>query len=458
MDFSPTPGETYTWYMQAWNYAGTSDQNSGVDFTFDPTAKPAAPTAISPAETISTVPSNFVCNPTSAALEYHVVVTGPSGVVQDKWYSPKNPYATCSVPFTFLPIPGVPYSWYVEARNPAGTSDPSSPIEFTFIPTERPRFPTGELPRGILTKSPQKFRWGTIAEALEYRLLVIGPSGAVHDAWYSGADAYCGQSTCSVSLNLPIVPDEYYTWYLQARNAVGTSDQNSGIDFLYSPRTVLYGLLFDTDQRNSTAGSMQREPTAEPMEINNLATSTKTNSAAAAGQNGENSTSVPAQAIPLDDGSVYLQGNTDTSSESTIPDKNIPQSDGMLVSQSVESNSNFTPFTLSEPESSKIFSRSLIYPGVSTNTLICKLPRAETGPRYSSADFGPFSTQSPVLGSKQKQPNSVGQIETKGPVSTSEPKISGDELPVSSVTSADNKFSNWMHWFEKIVSFLGIGR
>lgn len=127
-----------------------------------------------------------------------------------------------------------------------------------------PHFPTVVSPRGVVASTPEKFIWGYVEDAHNYRVLAIGPTGVVQDTWYSFADAFCDARTCSAPLEFTPIPGEIYSWYMQAQNHGGESDQNSGVLFrVKKPYThFLYGPIF---------GYLQAKPHVAPVSENSPA-------------------------------------------------------------------------------------------------------------------------------------------------------------------------------------------
>jgi hypothetical protein len=73
------------------------------------------------------------------------------------------------------------------------------------------------------------FTWKKAARAAYYRLYVVGPSGALLDAWYQGSQV-CGATTCTVTEPVTITGGSH-SWYVMSWNLAGASAWSEKTDF-----------------------------------------------------------------------------------------------------------------------------------------------------------------------------------------------------------------------------------
>ena len=129
----------HTWWVQASNGAGTGPWSAAKAFTVvtdGTTAPPAAPALQSPSGIISATRPSYSWTAASGATDYYLWVNGPLGQpVLQQWYfaSAVCSGSTCAVaPATTLASGA--HTWWVQAKNGAGTGPWSASRSFTVQP------------------------------------------------------------------------------------------------------------------------------------------------------------------------------------------------------------------------------------------------------------------------------------------------------------------------------------
>jgi hypothetical protein len=123
---------TYTWWVQAWNEAGSGPWSAPLIFEIPAPVPPGKPTLISPAGAIFSRAPAYTWHEVPGATQYDLLVTTASGVTVIK--SRYEASALCSVgvcmitPITRLTV-GT-YTWQVRARNEAGMGPWSDSMGF----------------------------------------------------------------------------------------------------------------------------------------------------------------------------------------------------------------------------------------------------------------------------------------------------------------------------------------
>jgi len=90
-----------------------------------------------------------------------------------------------------------------------------------------PAAPTLITPSSTIGTTTPTYTWNPVAGATQYRIYMVktsAPGTVLVNAWYTAAAAGCaaGTGTCSITPAVTL-PDETYTWYMQAKNSIGTS-------------------------------------------------------------------------------------------------------------------------------------------------------------------------------------------------------------------------------------------
>jgi len=237
---SPTlAGGSYAWYVQSWNLAGYGPwSNTNASGVVQPTNFSTTTTV--PIAAILTEPKGDIATnytPTykwgkvSTATYYRLYVSGPSGVVLDKWYKAvdicDNPTAgVCQVASSTLV--GGSYGWYVQTYSPAGygpwsNTNANGVVQPTNFNTTIPAVPAAAVltaPKNdIGTDYNPTYTWPKVATATWYRLYISGPAGLVLDQWYQASSICGGDNICRVVS--PTLAGGVHAWYVQTYNQSG---------------------------------------------------------------------------------------------------------------------------------------------------------------------------------------------------------------------------------------------
>ena len=240
----------HTFWIQAKNSAGTGSWSNGMVFsvvlggggatpTPTPTAtpapggKPGTPTLVSPSGNTSTSRPTYTWNVVSGATDYIVWVNNSAGAAaMATWYpaSASCAGATCSVtPVVSLSNGG--YTWWVQARNAAGTGPWSAGTSFTVSVTGfAPGAATLVAPSGSASRTPT-YTWNAVGGATDYYLWVNrnATASAVVQVWVPASNA-CSGSTCSYTPGATLSTGSH-TWWIQTRNGVGNGPWSAGLTF-----------------------------------------------------------------------------------------------------------------------------------------------------------------------------------------------------------------------------------
>jgi serine protease len=242
-------GGNYSWYMQPYGAAGYGPWSAKLNFS---TTIPTAPAAAVPTAPIGDIGTNY--NPdyiwarVAGATYYHVYVSGPSGVVLDKWYTASSICNTTTCTVASPTLGGGAHVLYVQTWNPAGFGPWSMVTNFSTTPPSLPTMATNLLPNtDIGTNYTPNYTWDKVTGAAWYHLAVSGPSGTVLDKWYE-ASSICPTTTCTVTS--PTLGGGAFTWYVQTYNSAGYGPWTAATHFNTTIPTapeVATNLLPNTD-------------------------------------------------------------------------------------------------------------------------------------------------------------------------------------------------------------------
>ncbi len=142
---------THTWKIQTKNSDGVGPWSAARTFTVSPQsarARPPAPSLLSPSGTITTPQPTYQWTAVSSAIQYHLAVNGPSGIVLRQWYPAATVCAGAACAVTLaITLPVGEYTWWMQAKNGSGTSRRSGSRTFTV---EQPGNSNDYFPRGAV--------------------------------------------------------------------------------------------------------------------------------------------------------------------------------------------------------------------------------------------------------------------------------------------------------------------
>jgi hypothetical protein len=238
------PG-TYTWTVQPLNRLGTGPVSPALTVTV---VDPPAPTLVGPSGTVRSLRPTYQWTAVAGASEYQlwVAVDNDADIndnqpVIDIWY----PAATVCAAGTCAATPEralanmMAHGFFVRAKVddvPAAWS-PVMRFSVRDRDTSPPERPTLVSPTGTTAGAAPVFTWNVTDTAADYRLWIDGPGGIkVFEGWFQGATV-CSGATCSTPAPLTFAPGTF-TWWVMARNGVGTSDWSAAMTFTVPPAPV----------------------------------------------------------------------------------------------------------------------------------------------------------------------------------------------------------------------------
>ena len=125
----------------------------------------------------------------------------------------------------------------MQARNSVGAGPWSAARTFTVTTdgtTSPPPAPALQSPAGIVTATRPTYSWTAATTATDYYLWVNGPLGPVVQQWYAAA-AVCSASACAAAPATTLASGAH-TWWVQARNGLGTGLWSAGRNFTVQPQ------------------------------------------------------------------------------------------------------------------------------------------------------------------------------------------------------------------------------
>jgi hypothetical protein len=212
---------THSWWIQTYNSAGYGPWSAAKEFSI------GTATLISPSGPTATPTPTYTWNTVTGSTWYYLYVSGPSGVVINRWYKTEELSCndtTCSVtPSTALALGN--YKWWIQTYNATGYGPWSAAKDFAVGVV------TLISPSGTIGTGTPQYSWSFLADATWYRLYVNGPSGsAVIDQWYTTANAHCGAETCWVD-SPKALGNGNYTWWIQTYNSGGYGPWSASATF-----------------------------------------------------------------------------------------------------------------------------------------------------------------------------------------------------------------------------------
>lgn len=187
---------TYTWWMAGWNPDGLGKYNDSV-FIVDVPA-PGAVARSAPTDPYTYDPLTWASD--IWTTWYYLRFERDGTPLIDEWVKAGdtcNP-VTCSVERPLLKNGS--YQWTMKAWGPGGFG-PEDNIQFTVAEPPPAAVimlsPSGAVPAGNITLT-----WEHEPHSLWYRIVIVIPSAANFDQWYSREQAAC-DTTCSVTVSLP---------------------------------------------------------------------------------------------------------------------------------------------------------------------------------------------------------------------------------------------------------------
>jgi probable HAF family extracellular repeat protein len=186
-----------------------------------PQGIPKPSTLVSPSGTINDTTPTYRWNAVRGVTWYYLWVDDSTGNRIQQWYSAEDAgcpsgRGTCSVtPATALAYG--PGTWWIQAKNYAGTGPWSSGMSFTVSLSAA----TLVSPSGPITDTTPTYIWDAVSDATWYQLYVGDSTGKRIQEWYTAEASGCasGTGTCSVTPTTEVIGS--CQWYIQTYNSAG---------------------------------------------------------------------------------------------------------------------------------------------------------------------------------------------------------------------------------------------
>jgi uncharacterized repeat protein (TIGR02543 family) len=228
-------GQTYYWRVAAWNSLGTSNYSAARNFVNGPSAPPAVPNLITPANgaNVSGTTISFSWSQAARAINYYLQVATDAGFTNIFFGGWVGNYI--EVNLSGFPDNGQTYYWRVASWNALGTSSYSSTRSFVNVPSALPDAPVLNSPvnGSNAAGTTIAFQWNQAARASDYYLEVATDAGFVNIVYGEWVGNYIG-------VNLSGFPDngQIYYWRVAAWNSLGTSNYSATWSFVNGPSAV----------------------------------------------------------------------------------------------------------------------------------------------------------------------------------------------------------------------------
>jgi len=240
-------GETYTWWIQAWNTAGDK-WSTGLNFTIHCTPGWSAPSEPHGFGIDDCQPA-FEWTGSDCATWFYLQVNQPGGTPYKKWVpaqgnctlNPDNEWE-CSYPLQEITLTKGDHYWWIQPWSLQGYG-PWSPGMFFNVSGEQcdcPDAPPAEVieyvpqhRQVIDTCTNNDFKWQDDDCATWYWLWIEDQLGPVVQRWYQkgSGNIDCQNGVCTVN-----VPDQLYTglntWWVQTWNTYGFGQWSRGSEFI----------------------------------------------------------------------------------------------------------------------------------------------------------------------------------------------------------------------------------
>lgn len=211
----------HKWWVRAHNGAGYGTWSVSKVFTV--VTPPGKPTLIAPTGNVSDTTPTYTWNAVSGAAEYELWVQARSTVVINSSHTAATAgcsggTGTCSVTPTTALSPGS-HTWWVRARNAAGSGTWSTGMVFTIVAP--PAAPIPASPTGDVGDRTPTYTWHAVTTgATQYDLWVSDSSGTrVVNVQPTASAAGCSTDTrCDLTPTTSLVQGGH-TWWVRARDA-----------------------------------------------------------------------------------------------------------------------------------------------------------------------------------------------------------------------------------------------
>jgi N-acetylmuramoyl-L-alanine amidase len=221
----PDNGQSYYWRVAAGNTDGASDFSNAWLVVNGPSAPPAVPTLVSPANGVNVggTTIHLQWNRAARANDYHLQIATDQdfgNLVYSEWIG-----SYLGMELSGFPDNGTQYFWRVAAGNALGTSDHSNGWAVVNGPSAPPAVPTLVSPANgaNVGGTTIHLQWNRAARASDYHLQIATDQDFGNLVYSEWIGSYLG-------MELSGFPDNgtQYFWRVGAGNALGTSDHSNG--------------------------------------------------------------------------------------------------------------------------------------------------------------------------------------------------------------------------------------
>jgi hypothetical protein len=181
---------------------------------------PDKATLVSPNDVIGIANPTFVWNPADGCTEYCLKVADasqPNVPIKEICYDAHEVLSDwgCSVTPELNLLPGS-YRWWINTSNCKGEGGWSNYMEFTYQAGLEPGISTPISPMGLISTKTPTFKWTAVPATTRYHIQVDrDPFGTVDANMWFDSEKVTHGGLCS-ALSTVILPDQVYTWRIQA--------------------------------------------------------------------------------------------------------------------------------------------------------------------------------------------------------------------------------------------------
>jgi hypothetical protein len=207
---------SYIWYVRPYFASGPGGWSSGLNFTIN--ADPPGLPTLGGTTNINTLRPTFNWTLTGNATRatwLRVVVAGGGTTALDRWVARDQVCGsmsgtTCAFVSPVDLVDGRAYQLYVQSYGPGGlstggTSGFAGPGNFT-VDAPTPALP--QISAAAWDRGRVRVDWTDDASARWFEVVIVGPTGTVHQQWYERTAALCS-SSCRVEPILELRPGAY---------------------------------------------------------------------------------------------------------------------------------------------------------------------------------------------------------------------------------------------------------
>jgi hypothetical protein len=205
-----TPNLNTWWWIQARDANDYSNWSQAIGLRYHPTPL-AAPAAVSPLGTITTLTPSYVWNPVGGATLYDLYVVDQAGTPVPVTQVSSSVCTGSPVRCTYAPgavlARGAAW-WYVRARNATNFGTWSGAQSF-FVNPPTLSAPTQLSPTGQISTTTPSYTWNEVVGAASYEVWVSDEAAV---KYVGPANATCSAGTCTSSPGTTLISGNAWWW------------------------------------------------------------------------------------------------------------------------------------------------------------------------------------------------------------------------------------------------------